>query len=143
MKVVGRDVWIGIWAFILAIVATTRWEVETGKKPAASEIWWRFPKFVIGFAIASLFLTWVAAAYSFVDYNKIVNPKLVAPIKDLRTWAFIFCFFSIGLTTRFRELATAGARPFWAFTIGVVVNVILGFILSVVVFGDYWSTLTR
>ena len=24
MKVVGRDVWIGIWAFILAIVATTR-----------------------------------------------------------------------------------------------------------------------
>jgi uncharacterized membrane protein YadS len=26
MKVVGRDVWIGIWAFVLALIATTRWE---------------------------------------------------------------------------------------------------------------------
>ena len=30
--------------------------------------------------------------YSFDDYNKIVKPMLVAPIKTLRTWAFIFCF---------------------------------------------------
>src|SRR5262252_5341399 len=29
MKVIGRDVWIGIWAFVLAIVATTRWERGT------------------------------------------------------------------------------------------------------------------
>jgi uncharacterized membrane protein YadS len=65
----------------------------------------------------------------------------VAPIKDLRTWAFIFCFFSIGLTTRFGQLARAGSKPFWAFTAGVAVNVVLGFVLSVVVFGGYWSTL--
>jgi len=143
MKVVGRDVWIGIWAFIMALIATTKWEVETGRKPEAAQIWWRFPKFVLGFLIASLFLTVVSAQYSFADFGKIVNPKLVGPIKDMRTWAFIFCFLSIGLTTRFRELAHAGAKPFWAFTSGVVVNVILGFILSVVVFGTYWSTLTR
>jgi len=143
MKVVGRDVWIGIWAFIMAIIATTRWEVQTGKKPDAAEIWWRFPKFVIGFAITSLFLTVVAAQYSRADFNKIVNPVLVAPIKDLRTWAFIFCFFSIGLTTRFRELAHAGTKPFWAFTTGVAVNVVLGYVLSVVVFGAYWSGIGR
>jgi uncharacterized membrane protein YadS len=143
MKVVGRDVWIGIWAFVMAIIATTKWDVQTGKKPDAAEIWWRFPKFVIGFAIASLFLTAVAAQYSQADFNKMVNPVLVAPIKDLRTWAFIFCFFSIGLTTRFRELAHAGARPFWAFTAGVAVNVVLGFVLSVVVFGSYWATLSH
>ena len=143
MKVVGRDVWIGIWAFVMAIIATTRWEVQTGKKPDAAEIWWRFPKFVIGFAIASLFLTAVAAQYSHADFNKQVNPVLVGPIKDLRTWAFIFCFFSIGLTTRFRELAHAGAKPFWAFTTGVAVNVVLGFVLSVVVFGSHWASLSH
>jgi uncharacterized integral membrane protein (TIGR00698 family) len=143
MKVVGRDVWIGIWAFIMAIIATTKWEVETGRKPDAAEIWWRFPKFVIGFLIASLFLTVVSVGYSFADYGKILNPKLIGPIRDMRTWAFIFCFLSIGLTTRFRELAHAGGKPFWAFTSGVVVNVVLGFVLSVVVFGSYWSTLTR
>jgi uncharacterized membrane protein YadS len=143
MKVVGRDVWIGIWAFVMAIIATTRWEVETGSKPDVAQIWWRFPKFVIGFAAASLLVTAVAAQYSFGDFNKVVTPKLIGPIKDLRTWAFIFCFFSIGLTTRFRELARAGAKPFWAFTSGVAVNVVLGFILSVVVFGSYWTTLSR
>ena len=144
MKVVGRDAWIGIWAFVLAIIATTRWEpAETGRKPDAAEIWWRFPKFVFGFLVASLIVTFAAQNVSLADYNKLVNPSLVAPIKDLRTWAFIFCFLSIGLTTRFRELASAGRKPFAAFTAGVLVNVALGFILSAFVFVAHWTDLTR
>jgi len=143
MKVVGRDIWIGIWAFVLAIVATTKWESDTGSKPQAAEIWWRFPKFVIGFALASILITMVTSGYSFEDFNKVVKPELVGPIKALRTWAFIFCFFSIGLTTRFRELAYAGGKPFWAFTAGVAFNVILGFVLSAVVFGAYWTSLAH
>ncbi|MGA7326121.1 MAG: putative sulfate exporter family transporter, partial [Rhodomicrobium sp.] len=136
MKVVGRDVWIGIWAFILAIIATTRWEAaSTGRKANAGEIWRRFPKFVIGFILASLIVTYATRGFSLADYNKIAVPALVAPLKDLRTWAFIFCFLSIGLTTRFRELATAGIRPFLAFTAGVIVNVALGFVHSTMVFG--------
>jgi Kef-type K+ transport system membrane component KefB len=59
----------------------------------------------------------------------------------LRTWTFIFCFLSIGLTTRFRELEPVGWKAFSAFTIGVVVNVILGYILSVHVFAERWSSL--
>jgi len=143
MKVVGRDVWIGIWAFIMALIATTRWERTSGSKPNAAEIWWRFPKFVIGFLVASVFVTIVASSYSFADYNHIVKPEMVGPIKALRTWAFIFCFLSIGLTTRFRELASVGAKPFWAFTSGVVVNVLLGFILSTMVFASYWQNLVH
>jgi uncharacterized integral membrane protein (TIGR00698 family) len=144
MKVVGRDVWIGIWAFVLAVIATTRWEAnETGQRPNAAQIWWRFPKFVMGFVIASAFITWATAAYSLADYNKTVAPALVAPVKDLRTWAFIFCFLSIGLTTRFRELAHAGRKPFLAFSTGVVVNVVLGFILSAYVFASHWANLVR
>jgi uncharacterized integral membrane protein (TIGR00698 family) len=144
IKVVGRDVWIGIWAFVLAIVATTQWDrVESGRKPEAVEIWRRFPKFVIGFLIASLFLTFVTTRYSLADYNKTVVPALVAPVKDLRTWAFIFCFLSIGLTTRFRELASAGTKPFLAFSAGAIVNVIIGFVLSAVVFAAHWENLAR
>jgi uncharacterized membrane protein YadS len=44
---------------------------------------------------------------------------------------------SIGLTTRFRELASAGVKPFIAFTSGVAVNVVLGFVLSAYVFAAY------
>jgi uncharacterized integral membrane protein (TIGR00698 family) len=144
IKVVGRDVWIGIWAFVLAIVATTQWErVEGGRQPEAVEIWRRFPKFILGFLIASLFLTFVTTRYSLADYNKTVVPTLVGPIKDLRTWAFIFCFLSIGLTTRFRELASAGTKPFLAFSAGAIVNVIIGFVLSAVVFAAHWENLVH
>ena len=143
MKVVGRDVWIGIWAFVLALIATTRWERTTGSKPNPAEIWWRFPKFVIGFLAASIIVTLIATHYGAANYKSTVVPEMVGPIKDLRTWAFIFCFFSIGLTTRFRELSHAGGKPFMAFTSGVVVNVILGFILSTIVFVSYWSNLTH
>ena len=133
-----------LWAFVLAIIATTRWEkTESGRKPAAAEIWWRFPKFVLGFVIASALITWVANAYSLADYSKSVVPALTDPIKNLRTWAFIFCFFSIGLTTRFRELAHAGKKPFLAFSVGVLVNVVLGFVLSVYVFADHWTNLVH
>jgi uncharacterized membrane protein YadS len=85
----------------------------------------------------------VASDYSLADFNRIVNPALVAPIKDLRTWVFIFCFFSIGLTTRFRELSQAGPKPFLAFSSGVAVNVVLGFALSATVFASYWTNLAR
>jgi uncharacterized integral membrane protein (TIGR00698 family) len=144
VKLVGRDVWIGIWALVLSIIATTRWETnEVGRRPDVGEIWWRFPKFVLGFFAASLLLTYITSSYSLAEYNAEVTPALVTPIKDMRTWAFIFCFLSIGLTTRFRELASAGTKPLIAFSVGAIVNVILGFILSVYVFGAYWTQLTR
>jgi len=144
MKVVGRDVWIGIWAFVLAIIATTRWErTEASGKPELAQIWWRFPKFVIGFIVASLLITAVTSGYSLANYTAHVSPVLIVPIQALRTWVFVFCFLSIGLTTRFRELTQAGSKPFLAFTSGVVVNVALGFVLSVLVFGAYWAHLTR
>ncbi len=144
MKVVGRDVWIGVWALALAIVSTTRWEPsEAGSKPEAAEIWRRFPKFVIGFLVASLIVTWASRGYALADFNKAVNPTFVAPIKDLRTWTFVFCFFSIGLTTRIGELAAAGKKPFAAFSAGVAVNVLIGFVLSVFVFASYWANLAR
>jgi uncharacterized integral membrane protein (TIGR00698 family) len=140
IKVIGRDIWIGIWAFVLALIAVTVWERnETKSKVHLGQIWWRFPKFVIGFLIASALTTLIVHGNTLIDYNKLVKPALIAPITSLRTWAFTFSFLSIGLTTRFRELATAGIKPFLAFTTGVIINVILGYILSVVVFGHYWS----
>jgi uncharacterized integral membrane protein (TIGR00698 family) len=140
IKVIGRDIWIGIWAFVLALIAVMFWErSETNSKVRVGQIWWRFPKFVIGFLIASVLTTLIVHGNTLDDYNRLVKPHLIAPITSLRTWAFTFSFLSIGLTTRFRELATAGVKPVIAFTAGVVVNVILGYILSVIIFGHYWS----
>jgi uncharacterized integral membrane protein (TIGR00698 family) len=140
IKVIGRDIWIGIWAFILAFIAVTRWErSEADPKVDAGQIWSRFPKFVIGFLLSSILVTVIVHSYSMADYNKLVKPSLTTPLISLRTWAFTFSFLSIGLSTRFKDLAAAGTRPFIAFAVGVVVNVILGYILSVIVFGNYWA----
>jgi len=144
MKVVGRDIWIGIWAVVLSIVATTRWN-ETGIESSASagEIWRRFPKFVIGFVIASIAITLVVQGVSHGAYSKTIDPGLVTPIKNMRTWAFAFGFLSIGLTTRVRDLAGVGGRPLAAFSTGVVVNVLLGLALSAAVFAGYWTKLGK
>jgi uncharacterized integral membrane protein (TIGR00698 family) len=142
MKVIGRDVWIGVWAFVLSIVATTRWEsIGVRGRANAGEIWRRFPKFVLGFLIASALVTLVAHGYDYADYKKSVLPALVTPLQALRTWAFTIAFLAIGLTTRVREFVKVGLRPFLAFTVGVIVNVVLGLILSTQVFGDFWNKL--
>lgn len=144
VKVLGRDIFIGIWAFILAIICVTVWErkkegVEgASQKPSAIVIWERFPKFVLGFLIASLIIsavnlgTDVSSAASF-------NAAVIEPIKALRDWAFALCFLCIGMTTRFKDLASMGMKPFVAFSLGVLINFALGFLLSAVVFPDYWS----
>jgi uncharacterized membrane protein YadS len=142
MKVIGRDVWIGVWAFVLSLVATTRWErTQVQGRPDAGEIWRRFPKFVLGFLVASAVITLVSRGYDYASYKKEVLPGLVAPLQALRTWTFTFAFLSIGLTTKIRELAAVGARPFYAFTLGVLVNGVLGFLLSTQVFGEFWNQL--
>ena len=142
MKVIGRDLWIGIWSLVFALIATMYWDRSSlGARPGAGEIWRRFPKFVIGFFIASAIVTLITSGYSPEELKKSAQPDLLKPIGSLRSWAFLFCFLSIGLTTRFRELKRAGWKPFFAFTLGVVVNVTAGYYLSAHFFGDYWGKL--
>lgn len=45
------DVFIGIWAFILAYIWCAKIECKPGQKAGAGEIWNRFPKFVLGYVI--------------------------------------------------------------------------------------------
>ena len=142
MKVIGRDLWIGIWSLVWALIATTQWEKqEGGSRPGIGEIWTRFPKFVIGFFIASIIVTLYTQGYDEATLKKVVKPALMDPIGALRGWTFIFCFLSIGLTTRFRDLKAVSRGVILAFSLGVAVNVIAGYLLSVHVFGDYWSKL--
>ena len=82
-------------------------------------------------------LNQLAFSSSWVD--SVLKPRVISPVKKLRSWAFVLCVLCIGLSTRFAELATFGMKPFWAFTLGVMVNVPLGFFLSTVVFVDFWS----
>jgi uncharacterized membrane protein YadS len=45
------DIFIGVWAFILALIWCTKIDRRPGEKIRALEIWHRFPKFVIGYVV--------------------------------------------------------------------------------------------
>jgi uncharacterized membrane protein YadS len=147
MKVIGRDIWIGIWCFILSFVAVLVWDKKEGlagtQHVGARVIWDRFPKFVIGFIAAVLIISAVAAVWfpTKEALEKVLKPQAIGPIKTLRTWTFVFTFLCIGLTTRFRDLVKFGWPPFLAFTVGVLVNVPLGYLLSNHVFVSFWKAL--
>jgi uncharacterized membrane protein YadS len=144
LKVVGRDIWIGIWAVVLSFVALTRWEpAEVSGRVAAADIWRRLPKFILGLFAASLLATLASQNLSYADFDAQVRPGFIAPLTNLRVWIFSFSFLSIGLTTRLREVAPAGGAAFIAFATGVLVNLVFGFILSAVVFQSYWANLVR
>jgi uncharacterized membrane protein YadS len=58
------DIFIGVWAFILAIIWCAKIECKPGEKVRAVEIWHRFPKFVLGYAATFfilLILCWPAS----------------------------------------------------------------------------------
>jgi len=67
--------------------------------------------------------------------------NVIVPIKQLRSWAFVLSFLYIGLSTRFKDLAIFGLKPFWAFTIGALVNLPLGYLLTTKIFTNYWRAI--
>jgi uncharacterized membrane protein YadS len=126
----SQNVLIGVAAFILSVVWTLKaCKVSGGQQtPSATEIWHRFPKFVLGFLIASL-------VFSFL-----VSPETVNATKGmlggLRTWWFALAFTCIGLETHFGDLAKMeGGRPAGAFLIGQGFNIIWTLILAWILFG--------
>jgi uncharacterized membrane protein YadS len=127
----SQNVLIGFAAFILAVVWAFKGAAGPGvEKPGLMEIWFRFPKFVLGFMIASV-------VFSFV-----LDPKTVSATKGmlggLRTWWFALAFTSIGLETKFSDLAKlGGGRPALAFLIGQGFNIIWTLILAYLIFGGY------
>jgi len=132
----SQNVLIGFAAFILAIVFAYKQaeQVPGGEKPTAMEIWYRFPKFVLGFMAASLL------------FSFILDPKTVSAVKGslsgLRTIWFALAFTSIGLETRFVELAVmGGGRPALAFLVAQGFNVIWTLILAYLIFGGILFTM--
>lgn len=142
MKVIGRDIFVGIWALVAAILSVTIWEktnIKEAEHISLKEIWIRFPKFVLGFILASIFVSIMIVVLQ--DKGANYNSDVIGLIKNLRGWAFTWTFLSIGLTTRVKELSSVGWKPLIAFTIGVLINVPLGYILSNIVFVDFWNSL--
>ena len=117
------DVFIGVWAFILAIIWCTKIECVGGRIKAI-EIWERFPKFVIGYVITFVIMLLLC----------LKAPDIIKTAKDatgsmdvFRGMFFVLTFFTIGVVSNFKKLWEEGIGRLAA----VYVLCLFGFIIWV------------
>ncbi len=123
----SQNALIGVAAFMLAIWWTLRAGASTGQRPSAGVIWERFPKFVLGFIVASVI-------FSFLLPADLVGGSRSA-LGELRVWWFALAFVCIGLETRFVELAaTEQGRPALAFVCAQAINIFWTLLVAYLLF---------
>jgi uncharacterized membrane protein YadS len=99
------DVFIGVWAFILAWIWSAKIERRPGEKVRVVEIWQRFPKFILGYVATFLIVLAIGIAV----------PSLIPKVKAsmaqanlFRAIFFLMTFFAIGVLSNFRKLWQEG-----------------------------------
>ncbi|MBI2527418.1 MAG: putative sulfate exporter family transporter [Candidatus Rokubacteria bacterium] len=124
----SQNVLIGVAAFLLSVWWTFKEGAKTGERPSAGVIWERFPKFVLGFVVASIVFSFILDAAT-VGATK-------GSLGGMRTVWFALAFICIGLETRFTDLVSMeGGRPAGAFLVAQAINVIWTLILAFLLFG--------
>jgi len=121
------DIFIGVWAFILAIIWCSVIECKPGEKVRAVEIWNRFPKFVLGYAFTFLVLLFICMG----------SPDIIKPAKAVtaggdtfRVLFFVLTFFTIGVVSNFKKLWEEGIGKLAA----IYVLCLFGFIIWIGLF---------
>jgi len=119
-----QNVLIGIIAFAVATIWVTKIERKPGaQKPSPWEIWFRMPKFIIGFLIASIVFSFILIP---TMGNDAVN-GIIKVSKVFRTEFFALAFVSIGLHSNFRELGKyfKKGKPLNLYWMGQIFNILL------------------
>ena len=129
-----QNVLIGVVAFLVAVYWVTTIEKKEGAaRPAVSEIWTRFPKFILGFIGASLL-------FSFVLVPTLGDDTVTGVVditSDFRGWFFCLAFVSIGLESNMKQLMgqVQGGRPIQLYVVGQTFNLVLTLVAAYLAFG--------
>lgn len=122
----SQNVLLGVAAFVISVYWTYTNKDKT-EKPSARMIWDRFPKFVLGFMLASLI-------FSFVISTEVVS-ALKTPLKNIQTFWFALAFTCIGLETRFADIFNKESKkPAIVFLLAQAFNILLTLGVAWVVF---------
>ena len=130
-----QNILIGVTAFCVAIYWVTYVERdESAPRVGAMEIWYRFPKFVLGFVAMSVLFT---VLYSTLTGGpELVDAMIDGSTKTIRGWFFCLAFVSIGLETNFKELLPQlkGGKPLILYVCGQTLNLILTLLMAWLMF---------
>lgn len=147
-----QNIMIGLMAFCVAAYWSLKVETDGAAdadlsfKGAMSQIWLRFPKFVLGFIGASIVFSLLYNAVG-SDVAKVVIEEGVVRglVTPLQGWLFALAFASIGLTTDFRELAKyfKGGKPVILYVCGQSFNIFLTFTMAYFMFFKVFPHITE
>ncbi|MFW5733877.1 MAG: YeiH family protein [Oceanidesulfovibrio sp.] len=140
-----QNVLIGVIAFFVAIYWCAKVDCIPGQRVSAWEIWHRFPKFVIGFIVASIIFSSIYqslgpdAGYALIDHGVLRGWSRL-----FRSWFFCLAFVSIGLATNFRELAHyfKGGKPLILYVFGQSFNMALTLLMAWIMFYKVFPEIT-
>ena len=124
-----QNILIGFIAFAVAVFFTTHEKNADGtkQKVTIAEVWYRLPKFILGFFAASLIASFVVVPLAGKDAVSGINTVL----DQYKNWAFVLAFTSIGLDTNFREIKEqmVGGKAMALYIIGQTFNIVLTFVV--------------
>lgn len=128
-----QNILIGVVAFAVAAYWVRFVEpTSTGKRPGISEVWKRFPRFVLGFVAASIIFSLLVSNTEFALFAN----DLKSLSKGFRGWFFCYAFVCIGLDTNFKSLLqhVGSGKPFVLYIAGQTLNLVLTLAMAYVVF---------
>ncbi len=127
-----QNILIGVIAFGVAVYWCARVDCVPGQQVSKMEIWYRFPKFVLGFIAASIIFSWMLITMGSVGDVMIDQGVLRGFSRPIREWFFILAFASIGLSSDFRSMAQhfKGGKPVILYVCGQTLNLILTLLVA-------------
>jgi uncharacterized membrane protein YadS len=140
-----QNVLIGVIAFCVAVYWCARVECEAGQKVPFIEVWYRFPKFVLGFIAASIVFSLMYQGMGKDVGHVLIDKGAIAGMsKIFRGWFFCLAFASIGLATNFRELKSyfKGGKPLILYVCGQSFNLVLTLLMAYLMFYKVFPEIT-
>lgn len=123
----SQNVLLGVAAFVISLLWSYRGTNHV-ERPTAGVIWERFPKFVVGFILASL-------VFSFC-MDEPTAKAAGAVTKGFQNTLFSIAFVCIGLETRFSEIfGKENRKPLYVFLIAQGFNIVFTLLIAWIMFG--------
>lgn len=126
----AQNVLLGIAAFAISIYWSYK-GTNSDIRPSGSVLWERFPKFVLGFLVASLVFSFAFDAETGKELSRVAN-------KGTRGLLFSLAFVCIGLETDFRYIfKKENTKYIWSFLTAQGFNIVLTLVVAWLLFRNY------
>jgi uncharacterized membrane protein YadS len=131
-----QNVLIGVVAFFIALYLSARSESGEGMtRPSFGIVWEKFPKFILGFVVASAIFSILQTQdmLTLDAKGKIIETALA---KNFSTFFFSLSFVCIGMDTRLKDIVSReNRRSLFAFIGAQIFNIVVTLFIAWLMFG--------